>query len=283
MTATCRAACLQLTPGNDQASTMEEIARLVLGAAEQGATLVCLPEFATYLDRSSQSMRSSATLEHDSTALASLRALASQHGIWLLVGSLVILAGSAPNSRLLNRSFLIAPSGTIAARYDKIHLFDARLPDGRTVGESRHYTGGTQAVVVKTPIGVIGMSICYDLRFPALYRSLAQAGAEILMVPSAFTAITGQAHWEPLLRARAIETGAYVLAAATCGIHPGDWRTHGHAMIVDPWGQVLDSCGDEPGTFCIADIDTASCETVRSRIPSLHTNPDFKIHRLDIA
>ncbi len=283
MTAICRAACLQLTPGNDLGQTMATIVRLVARAVEQGATLVCLPEFATYLDRSGQSMRSSATLEQDSSVLAQMRVLAGEHGIWLLVGSLVILADDSPQSRLLNRSFLITPAGAIAARYDKIHLFDARLQDGRLVGESRHYAGGTQAVVVGTPIGTIGMSVCYDLRFPALYRGLALAGADILMVPSAFTAETGRAHWEPLLRARAIETGAYVLAAATCGTHPGDWHTHGHAMIIDPWGQVIDSCGDQPETFCIADIDTALCETVRTRVPSLYTNPDFKIDKLDIS
>lgn len=281
MSATCRAACLQLTPGNDLAANMAEIARLVGLAVRQGATLVSLPEFTTFLDRSSQSMRSSASAVDDSAVLTALRALARQHGIWLLVGSVVILSDGTPESKLVNRSFLITATGEIAAHYDKIHLFDARLQDGRTVGESRHYLGGTSAPVVRTPVGAIGMSVCYDLRFPQLYRGLARGGAEILSVPSAFTAETGRAHWEPLLRARAIETGCYVLAPATCGTHPGDWQTYGHAMIIDPWGKVLDQCEDQPGTYCIADIDTAYCETVRGRIPSLFTNPEFKIDQID--
>lgn len=284
MSATCcRAACLQLTPGNDIAINLAEIACLVGLAVIQGATLVALPEFATYLDRSSQSMRSSASAMEDSTVLTTLRALARQHGIWLLVGSLVVLADGTPDSKLANRSVLIAPAGEVVAHYDKIHLFDARLQDGRTVGESRHYVGGARAPVVRTPVGAIGMTVCYDLRFPQLYRGLARAGAEILSVPSAFTAETGQAHWEPLLRARAIETGCYVLAPATCGTHPGDWQTYGNAMIIDPWGKILDQCDDQPGTFCIADINTAYCEKVRGRIPSLTTNPEFEIEQLDIS
>lgn len=283
MSATCRAACLQLTPGNELAANMAEIARLVGLAVRQGATLVSLPEFTTFLDRSGQSMRSSASAMEDSAVLTALRALARQHGIWLLVGSVVILSDGTPESKLVNRSVLITAAGEIAAHYDKIHLFDAQLQDGRTVGESRQYLGGTSAPVVKTPVGNIGMSICYDLRFPQLYRGLARGGAEILSVPSAFTAETGSAHWEPLLRARAIETGCYVLAPATCGTHPGDWQTYGHAMIIDPWGKVLDHCEDQPGKYCIADIDTAYCEIVRGRIPSLSTNPEFKIDQIDMT
>lgn len=275
MNGTVRTACLQLNPGNDLGRNLAAIADLTAAAVADGATLVALPEFATFLDRSSQAMRASATAEADSIALPVLCGLARQHGIWLLIGSLVMLADGAPESKLANRSFLVAPDGGVVARYDKIHLFDARLPDGRSVGESRHYTGGTQAVVVQTPFGGIGMTICYDLRFPDLYRRLAQAGAGILTVPAAFTAETGRAHWEPLLRARAIETGCFVLAPATCGTHPGDWQTHGHAMIVDPWGTVLASCDARPHSFCIADVDLSATRHSRARIPSLATNPDF--------
>ena len=272
-----KAACLQLTPGNDLSRNLAEISALAAAAAAGGARLVALPEFTTYLDRSSKSMRSSATAEAESAALLEMQALARRLDVWLLVGSLVMLAEGDPDQRLANRSFLIASTGEVVARYDKIHMFDARLGDGRAVGESRHYAGGSQAVVVQTPLGTIGMSVCYDLRFPQLYRELASGGAQILVIPSAFTAETGRAHWEPLLRARAIETGCYVLAPATCGTHPGDWQTYGHASIIDPWGQVLDSCGEEPGTFCMAEIDVARCDEVRSRIPSLRTNPVFRL------
>jgi deaminated glutathione amidase len=280
MTAPFKAACLQLTPGNDLSRNLAEIAALASAAAAEGAGLVALPEFTTYLDRSSKSMRASATQEAESTALSELRSLAQRLDVWLLAGSLVILREDDPEQRLANRSFLIASTGAIAARYDKIHMFDARLSDGRTVGESRHYAGGSRAVVVRTPLGAIGMSVCYDLRFPHLYRELARGGAQLLAIPSAFTAETGAAHWEPLLRARAIETGCFVLAPATSGTHPGDWQTYGHASIIDPWGRVLDSCGEEPG-FCVADIDVALCDEVRSRIPSLGTNPEFRLVRED--
>ena len=276
MSSPFRAACLQLTPGNDLNRNLAEISALVAAAAGKGAELVALPEFTTYLDRSSSSMRASATREADSAALAAMQALAVRHDVWILVGSLVMVAQDDPE-RLANRSFLIASTGEVVARYDKIHMFDARLRDGRIVGESKHYRGGSQATVVQTLFGKIGMSVCYDLRFPRLYRELALAGAQILTIPAAFTAETGAAHWEPLLRARAIENGCFVLAPATCGTHPGDWQTYGHASIIDPWGQVLDNCGDAPGTFCMAEIDVALCDEVRSRIPSLNTNPAFTL------
>jgi deaminated glutathione amidase len=269
------AACLQLTPSNDLDAGLEEIGNLVSQAAGEGAKLVALPEFATYLDRDSRSMRSSATAEHDSVALSALRIMAADHGVWMLIGSLVILPTGDANEHLANRSFLISPNGEIAARYDKIHLFDAQLADGRVVGESKHYRGGTEAVVVETALGRIGLSICYDLRFPALYRSLALAGAEILTIPAAFTLETGRAHWEPLLRARAIETGCYVLAPATVGKHPGNWDTYGHASIIDPWGTVLASCSDNLSTYCIAAIEVDRSRDIRARLPSLTTNPSF--------
>jgi deaminated glutathione amidase len=277
MTGSFRAACLQVSPGNDLAANLTVIEALTEEAARQGANLVALPEFATFLDRDSRAMRGSAAIEANEQALTALRALARRHGILLLVGSLVTQTEEGPEGHLANRSFLIGADGQVLASYDKIHLFDATLSDGRVVGESRHYRGGDVAPVVATDRGAIGMTVCYDLRFPQLYRELARAGAEILAIPAAFTAETGAAHWEPLLRARAIETGCFVLAPATCGTHPGNWQTWGHAMIIDPWGHVLASCGDELSCLCVAEIDPSACAATRSRIPSLTTNPSFNV------
>jgi deaminated glutathione amidase len=275
-----RAGCLQLTPGNVLSDNLAEVSRVVAAAARDGVQLAALPEFTTYLDRDSRSMRSSATTQAQSNALLTLRHLAAEHGVWMLVGSLVMLAEGNPSGKLSNRSFLLDDKGAVVATYDKIHLFDAQLSDGRTVGESRHYIGGDQAVVADTPLGQIGMSVCYDLRFPSLYRTLALAGAQLLMVPSAFTAETGEMHWEPLLRARAIETGCFVLAPATCGVHPGGWHTYGHASIVDPYGKILAGCGRGTGTFCAADIDLELCSQAQARIPSLQTNPPYSVVKL---
>lgn len=277
MTAPYLAACLQVSPGNDLAANLAVIAALVDEAAGKGVRLIALPEFATFLDRDSRSMRGSAGTDHNTGALAVLCDLARRHGVLLLIGSLVMQTEEGPQGHLANRSFLIGADGAILASYDKIHLFDATLADGRVVGESRHYRGGAVAPVVATEAGAIGLTVCYDVRFPQLYRALARAGAEILAVPAAFTAETGAAHWEPLLRARAIETGCFVLAPATCGTHPGNWQTWGHAVIIDPWGRILASCSDELSGYCIAEIDPGDCALARSRIPSLDTNPRFDV------
>jgi predicted amidohydrolase len=277
MTTTVRAACIQLTPGNDLAENLRAITGLVGRTVAAGAGLVAIPEFATYLDRSSASMRSSASTQESSKALAELRGLAKDNRVWLLVGSIVVLQEGQGDGRLLNRSFLVSPGGAICGHYDKIHLFDARLSDGRVVGESKHYAGGESAPVIRTPFGKVGMTICYDLRFPELYRRLALAGADILSIPAAFTAETGRAHWEPLLRARAIENGCYVLAPATCGTHPGDWKTHGHAAIVDPWGEIVAQCDGLEQGFAIADLDLKRVGEARARIPSLNTNPTYAV------
>lgn len=271
-------ACLQVSPGNDLVANLATLDRLIRQAAGQGAGLVALPEFATFLDRDGRAMRASARAEADSEALATLSALAAELGIWLLIGSLVIRPDGA--EKLANRCYLIDPQGRIAARYDKIHLFDAQLADGRTVGESRAYVGGQSAVVVDTPRAVLGLSICYDIRFPGLYRDLALAGAEALAIPSAFTAETGRDHWEPLLRARAIETAAFVLAPATCGTHPGDWHTYGHAMILDPWGKILAQMDGETVGFCLATLDLDRVAAIRARLPSLTTNPPRTLTRI---
>lgn len=274
-----RAACLQLNPGNDTGQNLAQISQLMAQAVGQGAELVALPEFACFLDRDSKAMREAACLQSESHALAELRDMARRQSVWLLVGSLVVERDEDPNGRLANRSFLLSPDGNIVAIYDKIHLFDAKLADGRTVGESRHYIGGTVAPVIETELATLGLTVCYDLRFPQLYRALAQAGAEVLTVPAAFTAETGEAHWEPLLRARAIETGCYVLAPATGGTHPGNWQTHGHAAIIDPWGRIIAECRGTEAGYCMAEIDPGQSSAARARIPSLQTNPTFKIQR----
>jgi deaminated glutathione amidase len=271
-----RAACLQLNPGNDLQRNLADISSLIERAAGEGAALIALPEFTSFLDRSSASMRSSAHPEDRHPALAHLCAEAMRHKAWLLVGSLVI-AGEGDGGKLANRSFLISPDGHVHGRYDKIHLFDARLADGRVIGESKHYEPGTAAVVAHTPFAVIGMTVCYDLRFPSLYRDLARAGAEILAVPAAFAAETGKAHWEPLVRARAIENGCFVLAPTTYGSHPGDWETYGHAMIIDPWGDIIARCGGGDRGVAVADLDIDQVAEVRGRIPSLSTNPSYRV------
>jgi predicted amidohydrolase len=218
-------------------------------------------------------MRAQAMPERDDPALPRFRALAREHRIWILVGSIALATG---DGKLVNRSFLIADDGEVTARYDKIHMFDATLPGGRVIRESSAYVPGHRAVIARTPWAQLGLSICYDVRFPSLYRALAQAGADVLAVPSAFTKATGTLHWKTLLQARAIENRAYVVAAATCGTHPGGHQTYGHAMIVDPDGQVLAEAGDEPEVIC-ALIDPAVASAARVRIPSLTHDREFEL------
>jgi deaminated glutathione amidase len=227
----------------------------------------------TFLHASGNVMRNNALREEDDPSLVRFRKLAKDEGVWLLVGSLAL---ATDGGKLANRSFLISASGVVVSRYDKIHMFDATLPGGRTIRESSSYDPGTKAVVVDTPWAKIGMSICYDVRFPALYRALAHSGAQILVVPAAFTKATGELHWKALLQARAIENGAYVVAAATCGTHPGGHETFGHAMIIDPNGRVIAEAGDEPEVIC-ATIDMSKVESVRGRMPSLQHDRAFDI------
>jgi predicted amidohydrolase len=270
-------ACLQATPGDDRHANIDSAAQGVRDAVARGASLVVLPEYVSFLHASGSAMRSHALREEDDPALAAFQRLAGELGAWILVGSLAL---ATHEDRLANRSFLITPQGTIAARYDKIHMFDATLPDGREIRESSSYRPGNCAVVADTPWARLGLSICYDVRFPGLYRALCQAGAQVLMVPSAFTKATGTLHWRALLQSRAIENGAYVVAAATCGTHPGGHQTHGHAMIVDPNGQVIAEAGDEPAVIC-AEIDLAAVTAARSRIPSLTHDRTFQLESAD--
>ncbi len=247
------------------ARNVAEAAALIREAAAQGADFITTPEMTNILEPDRPRLRSLARPEAEDASVAAFSALARELGLWLNIGSLA-LRGDA--EKLVNRSLLFAPDGSIAARYDKIHLFDVDLPTGESLRESHAYAGGAEAVLVETPKGPIGLTICYDMRFAHLYRMLAQAGAKLFTVPSAFTVPTGQAHWHVLLRARAIETGSFVLAAAQGGTHESGRQTYGHSLIVSPWGEVLAEAGIEPG-IVIADIDLAQADVARARIPSL--------------
>ena len=258
-------ACVQLNAGDDMGRNIDAAAAAIRAAREGGAEFILTPENVSMMVDDPRQVRARAEPEETHPALSAFRDLAVETGAWLLAGSLAV---RLDGETVASRSILIAPEGTIAAHYDKIHMFDADLPGGESYRESKMFQPGGRAVVAETPWGGIGMSVCYDLRFAALYRALAQAGASILTVPSAFTKVTGEAHWHVLLRARAIETGSYVVAPAQCGTHPGGRQTFGHALIVDPWGAVLAECGEAPG-IVHADIDLAAVATARARIPAL--------------
>src|SRR6476660_9617608 len=268
---TFRAACVQLNSGSDVAANLETAEAAIRDAASQGAHLIMLPEYATCLDGSGRVMRENSYFEADHPALARLQALASGINAWLLIGSLTI---KVDDERMINRSYLVSASGEIVARYDKIHMFDVTLPSGKVIRESSAYVPGTKAVVAATPWGALGMTVCYDLRFPHLYRSLAKAGALFLAVPSSFQRETGIAHWHSLLRARAIENLSYVFAPAMCGNHPGNRTTYGHSLIIDPWGKIVAELGDEPGII-MAEIKPDEVARVRAMLPSLEHDRPF--------
>jgi len=270
MTGVFKAACVQV---NAQREIEENVARageLIRAARSAGAVFIAMPENVSMMGHGSSDIRGLAMSEADHTALAAFRGLARETGAWLLLGSLGI---AADDGRVHNRSYLIDSDGEIAARYDKIHMFDVDLPSGESYRESKNFKPGERTVVAPTPWGLFGLTICYDVRFPHLYRTLAKAGASFLTVPAAFTKTTGTAHWHVLLRARAIETGCYVVAPAQCGIHPGERKTYGHSLIVSPWGEVLADGGEDPG-FVIAEIDPARVDEARHMVPALtHDRP----------
>ena len=260
-----RAALIQLRSGTDMARNLVDASGLIREAAGQGASFVTTPEMTNLLEPDRPRLRSLAKPESEDGSVGAFSVLAQELGLWLNVGSLAL---RGPGEKLVNRSLLFTPGGAIAASYDKIHLFDVDLPTGESLRESHAYDGGAEAVLVETPLGSIGLTICYDMRFPHLYRALAKAGAKLFTVPSAFTVPTGQAHWHVLLRARAIETGSFVLAAAQGGKHESGRETYGHSLIVSPWGEVLAEAGTEPG-IVIADLDLAQADLARARIPAL--------------
>ncbi len=271
VTAPFKAACIQTNSARDVAPNLEAVAPLVRAARDAGADFILTPENVSMLEPRSRLLREKAMPEEDHPALPAFRDLAREVGAWLLVGSLAVrLEGGG----IANRSYLLDADGAIVARYDKIHMFDVDLDGGERYRESAIYAPGDRAVVAETPWGRVGMTVCYDLRFPHLYRSLAKAGADILTVPAAFTRTTGRAHWHVLLRARAIETGCFVIAPAQCGDHAEGRQTFGHSLIIDPWGRVLADGGEEPGIVA-ADIDPAAVAETRRKIPSLGHDRDY--------
>lgn len=266
-----RAAAVQMRSGIHVGENAAEAERLIGEAAGAGAGYVLTPEMTTILDRDRTRLLAAIGPEEADPSLARFRELARRLGIHLHIGSMAIKLG---DDSVANRSFLIGPDGGIAARYDKIHMFDVDLAGGESYRESRLYRPGSEARVADMPFGRLGMTICYDVRFPHLYRSLAQAGASLMAIPAAFTRTTGEAHWHVLVRARAIETGSYVIAAAQGGRHEDGRETYGHSMIVDPWGRVMAEAGTDPG-FILATVDPAESATARARIPSLANDRGF--------
>jgi deaminated glutathione amidase len=270
---TFKAAMIQMRSGLAPAANIDAAARMIGEAKSAGADYVQTPEMTNILAAKREQLFSVIVDEDADTSLATLRELARKLGIYIHVGSLAIKVSP---DKAANRSFLISPKGDIAARYDKIHMFDVDLAGGESYRESRSYRPGEQAVLSDLPWGRLGLTICYDLRFPALYRALAEAGATMLTIPSAFTQQTGEAHWHLLVRARAVENGCFVFAAAQAGKHESGRETFGHSLIVDPWGRVLAEGGSEPGVV-MAEIDLTEVAKARARIPSLQHGRRFEI------
>ena len=268
-----RAALVQLRSGRDVAANLEQVERLIRDAATRGADLILTPENTGLMELRSASLFANTGVEQGNMALERLRSVARDLKVWLQIGSLAI---QVADDKVANRSYLIGPDGGIVARYDKMHMFDVELPGGESYRESKNYAAGSDAVLADLPWGRIGLTICYDLRFPALYRALAHAGADFITVPSAFTQQTGEAHWHTLLKARAIETGTFIFAAAQGGMHETGRATYGHSLIISPWGDVVAEAGIDPGVVC-ADIDPARVAEARARIPSLTHDRDFEI------
>ncbi|MBI1360378.1 MAG: carbon-nitrogen hydrolase family protein [Alphaproteobacteria bacterium] len=251
--------------GVDVADNIRAASALIREAASGGARLVATPEMTSLMDHAPGAIYAKSRPEADDPALAAFRALAAELGVWLLIGSLPI---RADGGLCANRSYLIGPDGAIAARYDKIHRFDVQLSADNVHRESRDFTAGEEAVVAALPGARLGMTVCYDVRFPHLHRDLARAGADILAVPAAFNSVSGAAHWHVLLRARAIETGCFVIAPAQCGTHEDGRKTFGHSLIISPWGEILSEAGDAPGVIH-ARLDLDDVASARARIPAL--------------
>jgi predicted amidohydrolase len=260
-----RIAVLQMTAGTDPAANAGTLERAVVEAAAKGAAMLFTPEMSGLIDRDRARAAAHLVSEGEDPVLARVRTAAAAHGLWVHLGSLAVREA---DGRLANRGYVIDDRGDVRARYDKMHLFDVDLPSGESWRESASYAPGEQAVVVDTPVGRLGLAICYDLRFPALFAALTEAGAMILSVPAAFTRPTGAAHWHVLLRARAIEAGVHLVAAAQTGEHQDGRATYGHSLVVGPWGEVLLDMGEAAG-LGFAEIDPAQVESVRERLPAI--------------
>lgn len=270
------AACVQMRSGVDRRRNVEAARALFGEAAGRGAKFVATPEVTNVVDRDVERMLAGLPEEAGLEEIGAFQSLAARLGIWLLIGSMAV---KLANGRAANRSYLFSPEGAIAARYDKLHMFDVALPNGETWKESRMFEAGDAAVIAETPLAAVGLSICYDLRFPHLYRALARAGAEVLAIPAAFTRQTGEAHWRTLIRARAIECGAYVIAPAQGGRHEDGRDTYGHSMIVGPWGEIVaEAEGDEPGVI-LGEIDPGKVAEARTRIPNLALERRLEVKR----
>ena len=270
---TFKAAMIQMRSGLKPGANIDDAVRMIGEAKSAGADYVLTPEMTNILVAKREQLFAAVVEEEADASLATLRELARKLGIYIHIGSLAIKISP---DRAANRSFLVDPKGDIAARYDKIHMFDVDLADGESYRESRNYRPGELAVLADLPWGRLGLTVCYDLRFPALYRALAEAGATMLAIPSAFTKQTGEAHWHVLIRTRAIENGCFVFAAAQGGKHENGRETYGHSLIVDPWGRILAEGGIEPGVV-MAEIDPAEVANARARIPSLQHGRRFEI------
>ncbi|HEV2513718.1 MAG TPA: carbon-nitrogen hydrolase family protein [Devosia sp.] len=269
-----RVAALQMTSGTQPGPNLDQLERLAGEAAGQGATYLLSPEVSVVFAENRDGLKAVAGPWENNPAIARVGEIARRLGVSLHLGSLAV---ALPDGRFANRSVLFRPDGSVGASYDKIHLFDATLPGLRTYRESETYAGGDAAVVTDAPGFRLGMTICYDVRFPALHRALAEAGAQVLAVPAAFTVPTGEAHWEVLLRARAIETGSWVIAAAQAGAHENGRSTWGHSMIIDPWGRIVAQLGGEGPGVAIADIELSAVDEARGKVPALANARRFSL------
>lgn len=273
-----RASLLQLTSSDDPAANLPVTLGMVERAVGEGADLILTPEVTNCVSQNRAHQRAVLRPEEEDPTLAAFREAAARHGKWLLLGSIAVKTNDA-DGRFANRSVLVAPDGEIVARYDKIHMFDVQVNAQETFRESAGYRPGHAAVIAQTPLATLGLTICYDLRFPQLHRALARAGAQVLTVPAAFSPATGPAHWQPLLQARAIETGCFVLAPAQTGRHASSAgpvrQTYGHSFVVSPWGEVLADGGTEPAVITL-DLDLSQVNDARSKIPALSHDRPFE-------
>lgn len=274
MTNKLKVACVQINTGADVNENIKATAALIRDAAEQGATLIATPEMTDGIRRYAKDKFETSDIQERYHAVKAFSTLAKELGVWLLIGSLGVRIN---DDKLANRSMLFAPDGSTTARYDKIHMFDVTLSRTEFYKESKDYEAGNKAVIAKCGDFTLGMGVCYDVRFPHLWRDLAKSGANILSVPAAFTRPTGQAHWEVLLRARAIETGSFVIAPAQTGEHEGGRLTYGHSMIIGPWGEILAAMKDETGIIT-AEINLDDVEKARSAIPALQHDKDYTLN-----
>jgi deaminated glutathione amidase len=271
-----KAGLVQLRSTRDAGVNLKETSQLIKQAASQGAGFVSTPEMTNIFEPDRERLKAVVMTEAEDSSVHGFVELAAKLKVWLHLGSLAL---KGADDKLVNRSLLINPKGEIVARYDKIHLFDVDLPNGDKYRESETYTAGSEAVKVNLPFCSLGLSICYDVRHPMLYHALAKAGANVLVVPAAFTVPTGKAHWHVLLRARAIETGSFVIAAAQGGTHDSGRETFGHSKVVNPWGQVIAEAGVDP-EYLLFEIDTAESDAARARIPALLHAREFSLREI---